>query len=149
MQRLPYAICAILLPFSGMGVAQPQPPLPLRTIELAGMTYQVELARSVLEKSHGLTERDALAVHGGMLFRFDPAVPVVFTMAGMHFDLDMLFFDLDGCLISAVDHAPACNDDDCPSYRSHAPVAWVLEVPVGTRARLAIDPGHCVLDVSP
>jgi len=121
--------------------------LPTREISIAGQSVLVELAVSAEEKGRGLMHRNSLQDGQGMLFRYDPAVPVSFWMKNVRFALDLLFFNHNGCLLSHYDRVPPCTDSPCPIYSSHHPTRWVLELPAGTRDRLLLLDGDCVPDL--
>lgn len=66
--------------------------LPKSEITIGGKTLSVEVARSSLERMHGLSGRDALG-SDGMLFIFDKESRYGFWMKDMKFAIDMIWID--------------------------------------------------------
>lgn len=67
----------------------------------------------------------------GMLFVFDGAAQVWFTMRDTLIDLDIWWFDASGRLIGSTPMVP-CRQTPCRSYPSPGPVTWALETPAGS-----------------
>lgn len=67
--------------------------------------FFIELANDAFERGRGLSHRPSLAEGWGMLFAFPGAVRDPFTMALMHFPLDMIFLDESGRIVDIIDDA--------------------------------------------
>ncbi len=66
----------------------------------------------------------------GMLFTFEEAQPVSFTMRNTLLPLDIWWFDGDGVLLGSTEMEP-CPETPCPTYPSLGPVRWALETVQG------------------
>ena len=66
-----------------------------------------------------------------MLFVFPSAQPRAFWMKRTRVPLDILFFDDQQRLVGLHHDTPPCTGDPCPTYPSHAPARYVLELPAG------------------
>ena len=147
--HLVFLLCSAVAAVTAISAMQAAPveSLPTRTISVAGHPFRVEVAVSATEKSRGLMYRSSLPDGQGMVFGYDPPRPVSFWMKNVRFSLDLLFFDRDGCLLGHYDRVPPCTASPCPLYPFQKPTSWVLELPAGTRERLAVEPGHCTADL--
>ena len=102
-----------------------------------GMTvvFSVEIARTPRQWSHGLMDVPAMPAAQGMLFVFPKMAPRSFWMKNTLIPLDMLFFDGDGALVSAVQDVPPHS---LQPRRSAGDARFVLELNGGSMARLGI-----------
>lgn len=104
--------------------------------------FQVEVAHTLPEIQKGLGGRATLAKDHGMLMDARTArEPIVLTMKGVTFDLDVLFLDADGTIRAIVSGARA------GSLRPLDPglaAAAVLEIAGGQSAALGLKPGDKV-----
>ena len=63
-----------------------------------------------------------------MLFVFDGATDVGFTMSTVPVPLDIGFYDADGKPVSTRHMKPCAKvEDECPVYRSDEPFTYALE----------------------
>jgi uncharacterized membrane protein (UPF0127 family) len=131
----------MVLGLAGETLAQVAPPwrhqvaeLPTAEISVGGVPLTVELAVEPEELARGLGYRDGLAPGTGMLFVFDGPAPRSFWMRGMRFCLDIIWIEggaIQGAAESVCPEPAGTADADLPSFRSPAPVTYVLEVPAG------------------
>ena len=112
-----------------------------RPMTIAGQTFHVELANDPASRRQGLMHRPGLPANRGMLFTYPDEARRSFWMKDVHFPLDLLFFDRHWRLIHLVEHAPPCAGNDCPAYGHGVVAQYVLELPAGTAARLALEKG--------
>ncbi len=109
------------------------------TVTIGGdLTFRVEVASTAEQRRTGLSGRQGLAEHTGMLFVYDDAAPRSYWMADMLLAIDLAWIR-DGAVL-AVETLHPCPDvsSDCPSFASPGPVDAVLEVPA-----------HALADVEP
>jgi uncharacterized membrane protein (UPF0127 family) len=123
---------------------QSEPSLDRVSVQLAGETFQLEVARSNADRERGLMGRKRLEKNGGMLFIF-PDAPKrrAFWMRGCLIPLDILFFHK-GRLTTVYDQVAPCRapkPTDCPVYMSQGPSDRVIELPAGTAHRLDLRSG--------
>jgi len=111
-------------------------------VEVGGQRYAVEIADDDAERARGLMFRDEMAADRGMLFIHDRQEPLAYWMKNTKIPLDILYFDEDLKLVSQQRNVPPCSAGDrCPSYPSHRPARYVLELNAGQAARLGLDSG--------
>jgi uncharacterized membrane protein (UPF0127 family) len=100
------------------------------SIDLDGQTLTVAVADTADERVQGLMEVTDLANLDGMLFVFDEARILSFTMKNTLIPLDLWFIDGSGAIVETVEMTP-CLDQPCPGYPSTTEVPFALETPVG------------------
>ncbi len=106
------------------------PPLPTGTLVIAErVTVTVELARSAIEKTRGLSGRPPLKPGHGMLFVYEQAQPIGIWMKDMRFALDILWIR-DGRIAHVEKNAPPLVPTG-PERVYTATGEAVLEVPAG------------------
>jgi hypothetical protein len=106
------------------------------------LTVDAELATTPEARTHGLMERASLPADHGMLFIFEVARPLSFWMFNTLIPLDIIFADAGRRITSISVSAPPCRPPlRCPTYSSHGPAQFVLEVNAGTVAKAGIDVG--------
>ena len=102
------------------------------------LTYRVELATTPRQHAFGLMHVEAMDADAGMLFIFDGMAVRSFWMKNTLIPLDMLFFDDEGRLVSAVEKAAPGS---LVSRRSSGPAKYVLELKGGSMQADGIGPG--------
>jgi uncharacterized protein len=112
------------------------------TVSLRGHDFKVEIADDNAERMRGLMFRDHMDADAGMLFLFDQQEPQAFWMKNTRIPLDILYFDSNWFLVGWSLNTPPCSlGDNCPSYPSHAPAKFVLELNAGTASRIGAEMG--------
>ena len=97
-----------------------------------------EVASSPQQRAKGLMYRESLAEGKGMLFVYERRDVHTFWMKNTLIPLDMLFFDDEGRLVSAVEKAAPGS---LVSRRSSGPAKYVLELKGGSMQADGIGPG--------
>ena len=102
---------------------------------------KIELALSMNEQMTGLMNRDTLAETGGMLFVYDTMEPRSFWMKNCRFDMDLLYMDAAGTVVSIhrmrMERARQRSESEeayegrLPAYRSEKPAQYALELAAG------------------
>ena len=111
-------------------------------VEVGGERFQVEVADDDAERARGLMFRDELATGHGMIFVHDREEPQSYWMKNTKIPLDILYFDDARKLVAQQRDVPPCSAGDaCPSYPSHAPARYVLELNAGEAAKLKLENG--------
>lgn len=102
------------------------------------VVVRIEVARTELEKTRGLSGREGLAPGEGMLFVYEePARPAIW-MWGMRFPLDILWIR-DGRVVDLVTDVMPPPPGETPRIFSPREAAqYVLEVPAGFVERYGI-----------
>jgi len=102
------------------------------------LDFDVEIARTPRQWAFGLMYVTAMPGGQGMLFVFPDMAPRSFWMKNTLIPLDMLFFDDEGRLVSAVEKAAP---ESLVSRRSSGPAKYVLELKGGSMQADGIGPG--------
>ena len=90
--------------------------------------FAVKIARSPLEREHGLMDWRQMGADAGMLFVFDPPVHAVFWMKDTYLPLDMIFLDRQGRVLQIHPDAKPLDESLIDGGDD---VAFVLEVNAG------------------
>jgi uncharacterized membrane protein (UPF0127 family) len=147
--QLPRALLFLLLclelGFAQVGCGQSDARLAqgkLETIklEIGGVTFTVEVARTAEEKQKGLMYRKKLGRRQGMLFPYPVDTPMRFWMANTQIPLSIAFIDRDGVIVQIEDLEPF----DLESVRSRISVRYALEVNQGVFEELGVQVGDVI-----
>lgn len=159
--RLGLAIVAVLVAGCGADPAEPAEPAnptaaPERppeavTLLCAGQVFDLELAITPEARERGLMDRPQLPPDRGMLFVFTDTKPRRFWMKNTRVDLDILYLDNDGRLVSTATmrqeppRAATESEDDyherLPFYPSAGPARFAVELRAGSLPLLDLQPG--------
>jgi uncharacterized membrane protein (UPF0127 family) len=120
-------------------------------IEVKGEAFTLTIAADDASRARGLGGVAEIPEHGGMLFAFRSAETQGFWMIDCITDMDILYVDPQGYVVSAytmVAEAPRAPGESEQAYRdrlrrypSGKPAQFVIELKAGTIARLGIVPG--------
>jgi uncharacterized membrane protein (UPF0127 family) len=106
----------------------PFPQLTAVRLAVGGRCIRMVIADSLDERVEGLRQARDLGDYDGMLFVFDGATDVGFTMSTVPVSLDIGFYEADGTLVSTQRMKPCAKvEDECPVYRSDARFLYALE----------------------
>ena len=106
------------------------------------LAVDAELATTLETRTRGLMERPSMPTDQGMLFLFEVAQPLSFWMFNTLIPLDIIFADAERRITSIYASVPPCRPPlRCPTYTSHGPAQFVLEVNGGTVAKAGIGVG--------
>lgn len=112
------------------------------TVVLAGETVRVTIADTEAKREQGLSGRQGLAPHEGMLFIFQKDDRYAFWMKDMLFSIDILWLSADGTVVYI---APSVSPDTYPqAFVSSTPARYVLELPAGYAAAHGVKLGDKV-----
>ena len=117
--------------------------MPLTVTTAAGKAHRfiVEVARTPEQQSYGLMNRQSLAPDRGMIFPYDPPVPVGFWMKDTLIPLDMIFVAPGGQILRVEENTVPHSLEPVVSG---GPVEAVLEIAGGRAAELGIAAGDRV-----
>jgi len=120
-------------------------------IEIKGEVFTLTVSADEASRSRGLGGVAEIPEHGGMLFAFRTAEPQGFWMRDCITDMDILYVDPQGFVVSAytmVAEAPRADGESeqnyfarLKRYPSNKPAQFVIELKAGTIPRLGIAPG--------
>jgi uncharacterized membrane protein (UPF0127 family) len=109
---------------------------------------EVEVARTIPQRSRGLMERDQLAERAGMLFLYDrpQSSRNGFWMYRTRIPLDIAFIDEAGRIaeIHRMEPCIASRPGECPVTRPAVPYRAALEVNAGAFEAMGVAAGDCV-----
>lgn len=109
------------------------PELKKNSVTIKHQTFEVEIADTILSRSRGLSGRDGLSDHKGMLFVFNGTSSEGFWMKGMKFPIDIVWIR-EGRAIGFSENLRAEPEKSMfalPVYYPPEPVDRVLEVNAG------------------
>jgi uncharacterized protein len=114
------------------------------TAQLAGKTFQLEVAQTPDQQAMGLMYRPALPDDRGMLFPMESPRPVTFWMRNVPVSLDMVFV-YNGSIVAIASNVPPCATTSCPTYGPRGLVDQVLELRAGRASELGLKAGDLVV----
>ncbi|MDR9440989.1 MAG: DUF192 domain-containing protein [Halomonas sp.] len=145
---------ASLLPRALPAARRDSAPQALETVPLVIHAEQgprrldVEVARTISERSRGLMERDRLAERAGMLFLYDRSQSSRngFWMYRTRIPLDIAFID-EAARIAEIHRMEPCASSrpgECPVTRPAVPYRAALELNAGAFEAMGVVAGDCV-----
>jgi uncharacterized membrane protein (UPF0127 family) len=140
-------VCGTVYLWYGFFFGTVNPTLTETTLTIHGHTWTVELARTMLEQTRGLSGRPSLGTDQGMLFVFGAPSIQYFWMIGMKFPLDMIWISDDKVVgFAQNDPAPPLGTptSSLAIYASPDGTDKVLEVNAGAVAKYGIEVGDAV-----
>lgn len=91
----------------------------------------VEVVSKQDDMERGLMYRSSLDANRGMFFIFNADDFHQFWMKNMHFDLDILWIDVQGKIVYIGRNIPACTSNPCTVYTPDQKARYVLELNSG------------------
>ena len=159
-----YVLITLMIVISGLschadGEASPEGRPAYWPLTINGYLYdRIELAFTSAEQAKGLSNRDTLAANGGMLFVSDTMVRRTYWMKDCRFDIDIIYMDADGKIVSLHrmkkerprqrNESEEAYYDRLPTYDSGKPAQFVLELSGGQLDFLGLKVGD-TLDIGP
>ncbi len=136
---------ATITPASSTAVTETGQMLPITaTAQLAGKTFQLEVAQTPDQQAMGLMYRPALPDDRGMLFPIAVPRPVTFWMRNVPVALDMVFIHK-GSIVAIASSVPPCITPSCPTYGPQSTVDHVLELRAGRASELGLKAGDPIV----
>ncbi|MBI3325715.1 MAG: DUF192 domain-containing protein [Nitrospinae bacterium] len=106
------------------------------------LEVEAERAASPETRTRGLMDRSSLPANQGMLFIFDSPQPLSFWMFNTLIPLDIIFADERRRIVTIHASVPPCLPPRrCPTYPSHSPAQFVLEINGGLALKAGIAVG--------
>ncbi len=103
--------------------------------------FDVEIVQTNETRARGLSGREKLKDHQGMLFVFDAPARHGFWMKEMKFDLDIIWLDQNGRVVGIKENFTPCTPNNCPSYKPLSEAVYVLEINAGLAQKYNIKEG--------
>ncbi len=118
--------------------------LESRTFTIGGSTFKLQLADDDAERSKGLMYRQSMPADEGMIFVFTDELPRGFWMKSVPIDLDILYLDHAGRIVS-IKTMQAYATNTVPS---DDPAMYAIELNAGLAEKLKLTKGMKI-DLSP
>ncbi|MFT4303186.1 MAG: DUF192 domain-containing protein [Candidatus Woesearchaeota archaeon] len=93
--------------------------------------FNVEIVDQPLDQSIGLMQHDYLAEQDGMLFVYETLANRPFWMYNMSFSIDIIWINQNLEVVSIVENAQPCHNQDCKIYDPNVNSQYVLEINSG------------------
>ena len=107
-----------------------------------GVPINVEIADTPQERTQGLSGRDPLPDHHGLLFVFEEQNPHGFWMKNMKFPIDIIWFASDGRIVGIQEYA---SPESYPQvFYPDLPALYALEVNAGFVDTFSIQKGDYI-----
>ncbi len=119
-------------------------PVQYRTILAHETLIHAEIAATSDARQKGLSGREALGAHDGMLFLFPLANRYPFWMIDMRFPIDIIWIrgrSVVDIAANAQPPAPGTSAAEFPLYYPRLPADKVLEIPAGAAEQMGIKIG--------
>jgi len=114
--------------------------LPTIPVEIGGVEFRIEVARSESEKARGLMHRRFLGERRGMIFVYDADEHLSFWMKNTKVPLALAFLARDGEILQVEELKPL----SLRPVTSARAARYALELPAGSLQRLGVAPGDRV-----
>lgn len=110
---------------------------------IRGQEFEIEIADTVYERAQGLSHRDSLPEHAGLLFKFSGLGSPGFWMKDMNFPIDILWFRGDELVSISKDAKPEPEKSlfQLKQYYPSEPIDTVLEINAGLSDKYGFMPG--------
>jgi len=132
---LPVLLAALLTALAACGRT-----LPTIPIQIGGVQFRVEVARSEEEKARGLMFRRSLGERAGMIFVYDADEHLSFWMKNTRIPLTLAFLSRDGEILQIEELKP----QSLRPVTSERAARYGLELPAGILRQLQVKPGDRV-----
>lgn len=114
------------------------PPSNSTKIKIAETNYNIELAKTIAQKTKGLSKRTNLCKNCGMLFIFGFETNLPFWMKDTLIPLDMIWLDKNG---KVVDIQTANEINSSKIYQNQTPAQYVLELNANDSQKIGLKIG--------
>ena len=114
--------------------------LPLIPVQIGGVEFRVEVARSEEEKTRGLMHRRSLGERSGMIFVYEADEHLSFWMKNTTLPLTLAFLSREGEILQIEELKPL----SLKPVTSTRAARYALELPLGSLQRLGVRPGDRV-----
>jgi len=141
MKKFFFLIIVLILSFTGLYYwFKPLKP----TVLINGTKFTVELAITQSEITQGLSGRESLATHSGMIFLMNHKEQYSFWMKDMRFPLDFVWID-GNRIVDITTHVPTKVDSTVPVIQPRVAADKILELNAGEVDKAGIKIGDTVL----
>jgi hypothetical protein len=117
-------------------------PLKKVSFNLNNTNYEIEIAKTISQKSKGLSNRQNLCSNCGMLFVFGFETKLPFWMKDTNIPLDMIWLDKNGKIVE-IKNANETNNSQ-KIYQNQIPAQYVLELNINDSQKLNLKIGDII-----
>jgi len=110
------------------------------TLTVGNQSFTLEIARTISQKSRGLSGRPSLCSTCGMVFIFDRDGIYPFWMKDTLIPLDIIWLDSSHNIVTIHSASPPASDPP-PTFTNTAPARYVVEFPAKTAQNLNLRVG--------
>lgn len=107
-------------------------------LKINSTNYKIELAKTISQRTKGLSKRESLCPNCGMLFIFGFETDLPFWMKDTLIPLDMIWLDKTGKI---VDIKTATETNSQKIYQNQSPAQYVLELNANDSQKLNLKIG--------
>jgi uncharacterized protein len=118
-----------------------KPGLPTVAMAVGSARFNLEIARTEDQREIGLMRRDNMPADHGMIFVFDGEEPREFWMKDTRFDLDIIFLDATGRVVSVKQ----MYKYDLSTTPSDGPAKYAIELNLGSARAAGVKAGDRLL----
>ena len=126
------------------GISTPR--MPQGTVSFENCQFEVEIASTITERSHGLMYRTHLDLDEGMLFVYSQEEFLKFWMLNTYIPLDIIFFNDKKVVVDVQTMIPESKKSggNLTLHISKEPARYALEINSGISVKCRIRPGVLV-----
>jgi len=108
------------------------------SFDIKGQKFDLEIAKTLAQRTQGLSGRSALCQNCGMIFIFSGETILPFWMKDTLIPLDMIWLNSQGQVVSIQTAIPEPNVPitQLKNYKNSTPAKYVIELNAGTAAKL-------------
>ncbi len=134
------SLAAYLLFFNKTG------PTDQINLQIKNKTYNLEIARSLNQKSQGLSNRTSLCSNCGMIFVYQSESYYPFWMKDTLIPLDMIWLDKEGRVVTIHTATPQPDTSlpDLKLYQNSKPARYIIELNAGESDNIGLRVGDRV-----
>jgi uncharacterized protein len=110
------------------------------SIDLKGQNFNLEIAKTISQRTQGLSGRSSLCQNCGMIFIFSGESILPFWMKDTLISLDMIWLNSQGQVVSIQTANPETHVPitQLKNYKNSSPAKYVIELNAGTAAKLKL-----------
>jgi len=112
-------------------------------INIKGQSFSLEIAKTIIQRSVGLSKRSSLCPNCGMIFVFETDGLYPFWMKDTLISLDMVWINSNHEVVSILTATPEPNilDSQLKQYQNSIPARYVIELNSGTAEKINLKIG--------
>ncbi|MFA5992328.1 MAG: DUF192 domain-containing protein [Candidatus Pacearchaeota archaeon] len=125
---------------------EPTNPIPINVnkVCLKQTCFDVEMAKTPMERERGLMFRKNLSENSGMVFVFENEDKYGIWMKNMQIPIDIIWIGKDKKVVYVKENAQPCKNTFCEVYVPNTEALYVLELKAGTISERGIGGGDAV-----